>query len=96
MKNKSFKVWLIDVYLSTEDEGDSAKDKFYNAIESVFNSPPSNDVEIVFDDFNVKRLVTSWSIPELFGYRLSCNKTKENTSKLIEFACSGNKVHKRT
>lgn len=51
---KFFNLSLINVHSPTEDKGKNDKDTFYHALESIYDSTPSNDIKIILGDLNAK------------------------------------------
>ena len=91
IKTRFANLWLINAHAPTEVKEDAIKDEFYNDLETLFDSLPSNDVKLLLGDFNAKVGNESWHRGTTGGHSLH-DENNNNGQRLIDFASGRNLV----
>jgi len=88
-----FNVSFIIVHIPTEDNSQEEKETFYEDLESVLDSIPSNRIQIVLGDLNAKVGKEQCLVVEKHSVH---NETNDNGLKLIDLAVGKGLVIKST
>jgi endonuclease/exonuclease/phosphatase family metal-dependent hydrolase len=91
IKTKFHNLSLINVHAPTEEKEEIEKEDFYQNLEEVYDSCPSNDIKIVLGDLNAK--VGKEEIYQgLIGTHSMHLYTNNNGQRLVDFAKKKNMV----
>ena len=91
IKTKFHNLSFINVHAPTEEKEEIEKEVFYQKVEEVYDSCPSNDIKIVLGDLNAK--VGKEEIYQgLIGRHSMHLNTNNNGQRLVDFAAAKNMV----
>lgn len=91
VRTKFFNLSLINAYAETEDKEDFTKDSFYNALERIYDTTPSNDIKIVLGDLNAK-IGREPIYRPVIGKESLHSESNNNGKRVIDFTVSKNMV----
>jgi hypothetical protein len=91
IKTKFHNLSFINVHAPTEEKEEIEKEAFYQQVEEVYDSCPSNDIKVVLGDMNAK--VGKEGIYQGLTDRHSLHlNTNNNGQWLVDFAAAKNMV----
>jgi len=95
IKTKFQNLNLINVHAPTEEKEELAEEDFYQKIQEVYDSCPSNDIKIVLGDWNAK-LGREEIYQGPIGKHSMHLHTNNNGQRLVDFAAAKNMVMSST
>jgi exonuclease III len=87
IKTKFQNLSLINVHAPTEEKEEFEKEAFYQKVEEVYDSCPSNDIKIVLGDWNAKVGWEEIYQGLIYKYRMHLNTNKDG-QRLADFAAA--------
>jgi len=87
IKTKFQNINLINVHAPTEEKEELEKEAFYQKVEEIYDSRPSNDIKIVLEDWNAKVGREEIYQGVIGRHRMHLNRNN-NGQSLVDFAAA--------